>query len=70
MKAGETPMTTRPTGRPPGKDYPKARTLLLTEEDMATLQRLAEAWSCSGAEVVRRLIRAEGQRLERARKRR
>jgi hypothetical protein len=59
----------RPTGRPPGKDYPIARTMLLTEADLETLQRLASAWECSNAEVVRRLIRAEGKRLDRAARR-
>ena len=40
--------------------------MLLTEADLETLQRLASAWDCSNAEVVRRLIRAEGKRLDRA----
>jgi hypothetical protein len=52
-------------GRPPGKDYPIARTILLTEDDLATLQGIAEAWSCPVTETVRRLIRDEGKRLKR-----
>jgi hypothetical protein len=57
--------TKRGPGRPAGKDYPAARTLLLTHEDNALLAELARGWRCSAAEVVRRLIRAEAKRLRR-----
>lgn len=56
-------------GRPPGINYPVARTMLLTDEDFATLQRLAAAWSCSNVEAVRRMIREEGRNLDRIRRR-
>ena len=53
----------RKTGRPPGKDYPVSRTMLLTKEDLVALQGLASAWGCSATEAVRRLIRREAKRL-------
>jgi hypothetical protein len=61
--------TGRPTGRPPGKDFPVRRNVLLTEEDLATLERLASAWDVSTTEVVRRVLRAEGERLRWAERR-
>jgi len=57
--------TKRRPGRPAGKDYPAARTVLLTYEDHELLAELARWWRCSAAEVVRRLIRAEAKRLRR-----
>ena len=55
--------TKRKPGRPPGKEFPAARTLLLTDEDNEALNALADKWECSAAEVVRRLIRREAKRL-------
>jgi hypothetical protein len=57
--------TGQPAGRPPGKNYPIRRNMLLTEQDEATLIRLAAAWACSTTEAVRRLIREAGKRLDR-----
>jgi hypothetical protein len=44
-------------GRPPGKEFSTARTLLLTPDDDVSLNALAELWGCSAAAAVRRLIR-------------
>lgn len=54
-------MEKRDRGRPRGKTYLKAKTLLLTEEDFVLLEKLAQKWGCSGAAAVRRLIRAEAE---------
>jgi hypothetical protein len=51
-------------GRPPGKEYPIQRTMLLTEEDFAALQRLADVWGVSVAEAVRRSIRSQAEQYE------
>jgi hypothetical protein len=61
--------TGQPAGRPPGKDYPVRRNMLLTTDDEALLLRVADAWGCSTTEAVRRLIRAEGKRLQRRQER-
>lgn len=61
--------TGNPTGRPPGKDYPIARTMLLAESDLATLQRIAATRNAAVTETVRQLIREEGRRLDRAERR-
>lgn len=58
-------MSEKRMGRPPGVNYPVARTMLLTEADLATLREVAAHWRCSNAEAVRRLIRAAGKRLPR-----
>jgi hypothetical protein len=50
-------MEKQPRGRPKGKTFLKAKTLLLTDEDWAKLNGLAGRWGCSGAAAVRRLIR-------------
>jgi hypothetical protein len=58
--------TQRKMGRPPGKEYPIQRTMLLTEEDFATLQQLADVWGVSVAEAVRRSIRSQAEQHEHA----
>ncbi len=60
---------TKRMGRPPGINYPVARTMLLTEDDLAVLVRIAVAWKCSKAEAVRRMIRAEDKKRERRQRR-
>jgi hypothetical protein len=50
-------------GRPAGKDFPAARTLLLTREDDVVLNDLARSWGCSAAAAVRRLIREKATEL-------
>jgi hypothetical protein len=55
--------TKRKRGRPPGKDFGAARTLLLTTEDNDLLNELARLWGCSAAAAVRRLIREKAAEL-------
>jgi hypothetical protein len=50
-------------GRPAGKEFPAARTLLLTSEDDVVLNDLARTWGCSAAAAVRRLIREKATEL-------
>jgi hypothetical protein len=50
-------------GRPPGKEYPATRTLLLTSDDDLALNELARTWGCSAAAAVRRLIREKAKDL-------
>jgi plasmid stabilization system protein ParE len=52
-------------GRPAGKEFPAARTLLLTNEDNDALDGLARTWGCSAAAAVRRLIREKAAEMGR-----
>src|SRR5438270_1747858 len=51
----------RTRGRPEGKDFTKARTLLLSPEDDQALSAMALSWGCSVAAAMRRLIRERAQ---------
>jgi len=45
-----------PPGRPPGKDYGKARAIRFADEDAERIRKLAQKWRCSEAAAVRRAV--------------
>lgn len=47
----------RPKGRPLGKSYGSVKSIRFTPADAYLLRALAEAWGCSEAAVMRRLLR-------------
>jgi hypothetical protein len=54
--------TTKRIGRPPGRHYTVKTTLYLKPADDALSRALAEAWSCSVAEMFRRAMREAARR--------
>jgi|SRR5579862_5289021 len=53
----------RERGRPEGKEFTKARTLLLSPEEDQALRQMAQGWGCSAAAAMRRLIRERAHEL-------